>query len=122
MCRSDCTVVFIHESHSAYRWVNRVLARMGISIMWVQDRESAMHLVETADVAMILSVGGDSSRRIRRLFDRVRRVAPRVRQLSIQLPRQGAGPDHPVVSALKHAMYVPGDHLLRQFSGERFVH
>ncbi len=100
--------MFVHESHTAYRWVRHILSRMGLPIMWVQDADSAIHLIETTDVSLVLTVAGESDRSMRKLFDDIRRISPRTRQLMLKPPRKGAFGSHPLVTALKGALYMPG--------------
>ena len=108
MNKSDSLVLFVDPSHAAYRWIVHTLGRMGLPIMWVQDADSALMLVETTDVALVMAASRGSDRSTRRLFNEIRRISPRTRQLMLQPPRRGLMGDNSVVSALKGAMYLPG--------------
>ena len=51
---NDCQVLYIGDSHETYRGVNDALRSMGLSVMWVQDIESAEMLAKTSNMELIV--------------------------------------------------------------------
>lgn len=51
---NDCQVLYIGNNHETYRGVNDALRSMGLSVMWVQDIESAEMLAKTSNMELIV--------------------------------------------------------------------
>ena len=52
--KNDCQVLYIGNNHETYRGVNDALGALGLSVMWVQDLDSAAMLAKTSDMAVML--------------------------------------------------------------------
>ena len=51
---NDCQVLYLGNHHETYRGINHALGTMGLSVMWVQDVDSAKMLAQTTDMTLML--------------------------------------------------------------------
>lgn len=117
--QSDCAIVFVHDSHDAYRWVRKALAHTGLSIMWVREPADAVDLARTGEVSLVICDSRNAGRDTRACLNELFRLAPRTRQLMISLPEQ-TGEDSPIGDALADA--VPARTLRGNRAGIRPAH
>ena len=51
---NDCQVLYVGNNHETYRGVNDALSALGLTVMWVQDIDSAEMLAKTTNMEVIV--------------------------------------------------------------------
>lgn len=78
-------VVFVDPSHRKYQHVNKALAGAGVSVTWVRDTETALFLVQTSRVALVMCDAAMVNHNWRRFLARVGQVSPFTERLVLSV-------------------------------------